>query len=65
MGARMPRTEAPVAVHVKRQSLKQPPDIAQAVAAPLEDLELVVQPFDKSTGLMVNKVVRDQILPGV
>ena len=61
----MPRAEPPVAVQVKRQTLKQPPDIAQAIAASLEHLELVVQPFDKGAGLMVDKVVRDQLLPGV
>jgi hypothetical protein len=43
----MPPTEPPVTVQIKRQALKQPPDIAQAIAASLENLELVVQPFDK------------------
>src|SRR3954463_16565836 len=61
----MPPAEAPVAVHIKRQALEQPPDIAQTIAPPLEHLELVVQTFDKRAGLMVDKVVRNQILPGV
>ena len=45
----MPEAEPPVAVQVKRQALKQPPDITQAIAASLEHLELVIQPFDKRT----------------
>ncbi len=65
MGARMPGAEPPVAVQVKRQALKQPPDSAQAIAASLEHLALVVQPFDKGAGLMVDKIVHDQLLPGV
>src|SRR5215212_9899474 len=61
----MPRTEPPVAIQVKCQALEQPPDIAQPIAAAFQHFELVVEPFDKRAGLMVDKVVRDQVKPRV
>lgn len=65
MGSRSPRTEAPVAVQVKRQALKEPSDIAEPVAATLEHLQFVVEPFDEPARLVVRKVVRNKILPGI
>ena len=41
-GGCSPRTEPTIAFEIKRQPLKQPPDIAQSVAPPFEYLEFVV-----------------------
>ncbi len=56
-----PRAEPAIAIQIKRQPLEQPPDIPQSITAPLEYLEFVVQPFYEATGLMVNKIVRNQV----
>ena len=61
----MPRTEPAVAIQVKRQALEQSPDIAQPIAAAFQHFELIVEPFDKGAGLMIDKVVRDQVKPAV
>src|SRR5215210_4444786 len=41
-GGCSPRTEPTIAFEIKREPLKQPPDIAQSVAPPFEHLEFVV-----------------------
>jgi len=57
VGPRLPRTEASVAIQVKRQALKQAAHVAQPVTATLEHLELVVEPFDKAARLVVREVL--------
>ena len=64
-GGRRPEAEATIALQVKREALEEPGDIAQPVAAALEHLELVGEPFDKATRLPVENVVRNQIKPTV
>ena len=60
-----PRTKPAVAVHVKGQALEEPPDIAHPITPAFEHLEFVVQPFNKTAGLVVDEVVRNPIKPGV
>src|SRR6266545_4356802 len=60
-----PGTEAPIAVQIERQSLEEPPDISQSIAAPLEHFQLGVQPFNKTTTFVVDKVIRDAVEPGI
>ena len=54
-----------VAIDVKRQALKEPPHVSQSVGAALQDLQLVVEAFDKAAVLMMGEVVGNQVLPGV
>jgi hypothetical protein len=58
-----PRTEPAISLQVKGQSLEQTHDVPEAIAAPLEHFELIVQPFDKAARLMADEVVGNQILP--
>ena len=61
----MPGTEAPVAVDVKRQALKDASDVSDSITPALQHLELVVETLDKVAGLVVDEGVGDQILPAV
>ncbi len=65
MGGGRPGTEAPVALHVERQTLDDTADVADAITAALEHLEPVVEPLNKAPGLVVDEVVGDEVLPGV
>ena len=58
MGRRCPRAEAAVAIQIKCRALKQPPHVTQSIAAPFQDLQLVIQPFHKAAVLVGNEVVR-------
>jgi hypothetical protein len=44
-------------MQVEVDSLKQVLQIEDAITAPLEDFDLVVEAFDKGTGLALNEVV--------
>src|SRR5215207_2649585 len=60
-----PRTKPTIALQIKRQTLEQPRDISQPIAAAFEYFQLVVQPFNKTAGLIVDVVVVYPPLPGV
>ena len=60
-----PWAEPPIAIYIKRQSLEESPDIAQALAAALEHLELGVQPFHKAAGVRGDAVICDAVEPAV
>ncbi len=58
-------TEEWVAMQVEREPLKEPSDVEDAVAPPLEDLHAVVEPLDKSACLPVLDIVRDLFHPPI
>src|SRR5919199_181937 len=62
---RPPRTEPTIPLQVEGEPLNEPHNVAPAITAALEHFELVVQAFDKAAGVMVEEVVRDQVLPSV
>jgi hypothetical protein len=45
--------------------LEQVRHVPQPIAAPLEHFELVIEPFDKTAGLIAGKVVRNQVEPAL
>ena len=60
-----PRTKSAVAVEIKRQPLEEARNIPQTIPAPRKHFQLVIQPFYEATGLMVDKIVRNQVEPVV
>ena len=52
-------------MQVKIDPLKQVLQVENAITAPFEDFDLVVEPFDKSTVLALNKIVSDFLPPGI
>src|SRR4051794_36141600 len=59
----MPGTEASIPLQVQRDALKQVTQIEQSVTAPLEHLELVVQPLHEAARLPLVEVIGDQLQP--
>jgi len=53
-----------LADEVKRDALEEAPKVGEAIAAPFDDLEFVVDPLDEAAGLPGNEVVRNQLTPG-
>src|SRR6266545_3058980 len=60
-----PRTESTVALQVERQALEESCDVPQSIAAPLQHVQLGVQPFDKAARVMVDDGVGNPIQPGI
>jgi len=52
-------SEQSIAFQVNKNALEQMSQIEQAIAAPLEHLDLVVQAFHKTAGVAVHKVIGD------
>src|SRR6266542_561465 len=63
--SRAPRTESTVALQVQRQALEEARDVPQPIAASLQHVQLVVQPFDNAALLMVDDGVGNPNQPGV
>src|SRR6476660_5649267 len=55
--------EALVAFEIKKETLEEMGKVKDAVAAPLEHLDLVVEPFHKATVVSRQKVLRDFFRP--
>jgi len=53
-----------IPIQVKGDALEEVPQIIDAKAAALEDVNLVVEPLDKAAVLVVPEVVGDSIKPG-
>src|SRR5512139_54550 len=52
-------------MQVKIDPLKQVLQVENAITTTLEDFDLVVEPFDKSTGLALNKIIGNFLPPGL
>ena len=52
-------------MQVKIKALKQVLQVENAVTATLEDLDLVVEPFDETAVLALDKIVGDFLPPGI
>ena len=55
--------EASVAFKGETEALEERGEIEDPVAAPLEDLDLVVEPLHKATVVTCQKVIRDFLFP--
>jgi hypothetical protein len=58
-----PSSEQAIAFQVEENALEEMAQIEQSIAAPFEDLEFVVQPFNEATVGPVHKVIGDLFPP--
>jgi hypothetical protein len=55
--------KALVPFQIEIEALKEMGEVKDPIAAPLENLDLVVEPFDKATIVAREKVIGDFVLP--
>ena len=55
--------EPAIAFEIKENALEKMLEVEQAITAPLEHLEFVVQPFNKAAIVSVNEIVEDFLPP--
>ena len=52
-------------MQVKIDALEQMLEVENTVTTPLENFDLVVEPFDEAAGLAMNEIVGDFLPPGM
>jgi hypothetical protein len=55
--------EKAIALKIKINALKQVLDVENAIAAALEHLDLIVEAFNKTTGIPMDEEIRDLLEP--